>query len=219
MKDSDVSVRETAPRYPVPTRLLTYEDYRKTPPGERYELVEGVLHRMDAPTTVHQDVLRRIERLLYDQLQARGRGRIYRAPVDVVLDNHNVLQPDLLFVAAVRLEIITRANVVAAPDLAIEVLSPSTSQWDRRVKRGVYAKYGVREYWLVDVDAQTVEVAVLSGAEPDQTELTTAGVYPSGDMVKSPLLPDLAIDVTELFADDFGGYGGGSARGDLPSSP
>jgi len=83
----------------------------------------------------------------------------------------------------------------------------------------VYAKYGVREYWLVDVDAQTVEVAVLSGAASDPAELTTAGVYPAGDRVKSQLLLDVAIDVTDLFADDFGGDGGGSARGDLPSSP
>jgi Uma2 family endonuclease len=204
MKESDFSVRETAHRYPDHARLLTYEDYRKTPPGQRYELVEGVLRRMDAPTTVHQDVLRRLERRLYDQLQATGRGRIYQAPVDVVLSNHDVVQPDLLYVAADRLNIITRANVVSAPDLVVEVLSPSTTQWDRQTKRRVYAKYGAREYWLVDTEAETVEVAALVAQTPEPAELQTTGVHAAGDRVRSQLLPEIVIEVAELFEDDFG---------------
>jgi Uma2 family endonuclease len=204
MKDSEFSVRETDHTYPAHARLLTYEDYRKTPPGQRYELVEGVLRRMDAPTTVHQDVLRRLERLLYDQLQATGRGRIYQAPVDVVLSNHDVVQPDLLYVVADRLNIITRANVVSAPDLVVEVLSPSTSQWDRQTKRRVYAKYGAREYWLVDTEAESVEVTARVAEALATTELQTTGVYAAGDRVKSQLLPELVIEVAELFEDDFG---------------
>ncbi len=203
MKDPDLSIRETARAYPAGERLLTYDDYRKTPPGQRFELVEGVLRRMDAPTTVHQDVSRRLERLLFDQLQARGRGRIYRAPVDVVLSNHDVVQPDLLFVTADRLEIITRANVQSTPDLVIEVLSPSTTRWDRETKRGVYAKFGAREYWLVDPDLETVEVSSLAVSSPEPAVLVTTGVYAAGTRVESRLLPELVIEVAELFEDDF----------------
>lgn len=210
MKDSDFSIRETPKTYSAHERLLTYEDYRKTPPGSRFELVEGVLRRMDAPTTVHQDVLRRLERLLFDQLQATGRGRVYRAPVDVVLSNHDVVQPDLLFVTAIRLGTITRANVLGAPDLVVEVLSPSTTQWDRQTKRRVYAKFGTREYWLVDTEAQTVEVTSLKVAAPETTELLTAGVYADGARLESPLLPELMIEAAILFEDDFGRGGASS---------
>lgn len=163
MQDLGKLARETARRYSANHGLLTYEDYRETPPGERYELVEGALRRMDAPTIAHHDVAQRLERLLYDQLQATGRGKVCRAPVDVVLSSHDVVQPDLMFVAADNIGIVGRANISGAPDLVVEILSASTAQWDRQTKRRLYAQYGVREYWLVDIEAGTVEVAGPAG--------------------------------------------------------
>ncbi len=172
-----------------------------TPPGQRFELVEGVLRRMDAPTISHHDVSRRLERLLCDQLEETGRGKVYRMPVDVVLSNHDVVQPDLLFVAAGRLGIIGRANITGAPDLVVEILSPSTAQWDRRTKRQVYAKFGCKEYWLVDTEAQTVEVTSLGLAGPGAPELSTTGLYGAGSRIESRRVPDLVIEVAGLFRD------------------
>lgn len=203
MKDTNPHVHDTAQKHPANQRLLTYDDYRKTPPGQRFELVEGVLRRMDAPTISHHDLSRRLERLLYDQLESTGRGRVFRAPVDIVLSNHNVVQPDLLFVASDRLETVGRANIAGAPDLAVEILSPSTERWDRHTKRQLYAKYGVREYWLVDLESQTVEVMSLTMASQG-AELTSVGIYGIGSRVRSPLLPEIVIEVAGLFEDPWG---------------
>lgn len=196
MSDSDLLARETARRYSSPEALLTYEDYRKTPPGQRYELVEGVLRRVDAPSIPHQVISQRLEQLLLGQLQGQCKGRVLQAPVDVVLSQHDVVQPDLLFIASDRLEIITEANVQGAPDLIVEILSGSTELWDRRTKRGLYAKYGVREYWLVDQESQTVEVASLDGSE-----LITAGIFEVGTALESPLVPEIQVQVAALFSE------------------
>jgi Uma2 family endonuclease len=196
MGDSDLLARETARRYSGPEALLTYKDYRKTPPGQRYELVEGVLRRVNAPSIPHQVISQRLEQLLLGQLQGPGKGRVLQAPVDVVFSEHDVVQPDLLFITSDRLGIITDANVQGAPDLVVEILSRSTEQWDGQTKRGLYARYGVREYWLVDPESQTVEVTSLGGSE-----LVTAGVYGAGTAVESPLLPGIQVEVGALFCE------------------
>jgi Uma2 family endonuclease len=151
---------------------------------------------MDAPSISHQVISQRLEQLLLDQLQTPGKGRVLQAPVDVVLSEHDVVQPDLLFIASDRKEIITKANVQGAPDLIVQILSRSTEQWDRRTKRGLYAKHGVREYWLVDPESQTVEVASLDGAE-----LVTAGVFPGGARLESSLAPEVQVEVGVLFCE------------------
>lgn len=201
MKDSELIIRETAQKCSANQRLLTYDDYRKTPPGQRFELVEGVLRRMDAPTILHQDVLQRLWLQLYGQLQARGKGRVYHAAVDVLLSDHNVVQPDLLYVKADRLGIIGQANVSGAPDLVVEILSPTTERWDRQVKRQLYERYGVREYWIVDTGSQTVEVMSLEDKPMKRPEMVTVGVFRAGSTIESPLLPEVVIEVTGLFRD------------------
>jgi len=105
------------------------------------------------------------------------------------------VQPDILFIAKDRLGIVCKANVQGAPDLVIEVLSESTESWDRVSKRRVYSKYGVREYWLVDPDATTIEVlSRVAGS------LSTAGVYRAGETASSLAFPDLRVDVGSVFA-------------------
>ena len=124
----------------------------------------------------------------------RNLGRVYFAPADVVLSDTNVVQPDLLFVSREREHIITRPNIQGAPDLAVEIGSPSTDERDRTVKRKLYAEHGVKEYWLVDPDAMTV--TVLLHGERDFEE---AGVYRKGETLTSPILQGFSVDLDDIF--------------------
>lgn len=192
MKDYDVT-RETAPKYGDDRTRLTYDDYLRMPAGLRYELVEGDMRMVPSPSTLHQEVSKRLGRLLLERLEDQGMGRVYDAPYDVVLSQHNVVQPDLLFISSARLGIIGKANVQGPPDLVIEILSESTEEWDRVTKRRVYERYGVRELWIVDLQARSIEVAYRDGSG-----LTTVGTYPSGATVVSILYPDLTVSVADL---------------------
>lgn len=197
MKDREIDVvRETAPKYSNADNLLTYDDYLRAPAGLRYELLEGELRMTPSPNTQHQTVLKRLGIILVDQLESKGLGEVFLAPFDVVLSEHNVVQPDILFIAKDRSGIVGKANVQGAPDLVIEILSQSTESWDRVSKRRVYSLYGVREYWLVDPDAKTIEIAARAAGS-----LSTAGVYHAGEIASSVILSDLRVDVGSVFAE------------------
>ena len=197
MKDRETDVvRETAPRYGKEYNLLTYDDYLRAPAGLRYELLEGELRMTPSPSIQHQTVLKRLGRILMEQLEDKGLGEVFLAPCDVVLSEHNVVQPDILFIANDRLGIIGKANVQGAPDLVIEILSQSTESWDRVSKRRVYSLYGVHEYWLVDPDAKTIEIAARAAGA-----LSTVGVYHAGEIASSVTLSDLKVDVGPVFVE------------------
>ncbi len=131
-------------------------------------------------------------------MEAGDLGRVLAAPTDVILSEENVVQPDLLFVAKERLALLgpSGSGVQGAPDLVIESLSPSTASRDRIVKRKLYAKYGVREYWVVDPVAKRIEVLTESPAGLD-----TWRVFSIGAVLVSPQLPGLALPVAEIFRD------------------
>ena len=145
-----------------PVAKLTYEDYRNTPADKRYELLDGELVVAPAPRIPHQRVAVELGTRLHTFVKDSGLGEILFAPCDVLLSNTDVVQPDLLFVSRERGDILLGGdNVRGAPDLVIEILSPSTSGLDRTLKRRLYARYGVREYWLVDPDAKTVAILLM----------------------------------------------------------
>lgn len=180
------------------TIKFTYEDYKSLPESEtkRYELLEGELAMIPSPTPYHQDILRNLLRSLDEHVRNRKLGKVYAAPLDVVLSEQNVVQPDLLFIARERTEIIAEEAVRGAPDLVVEVLSPATAQRDRTYKRTLYARHGVREYWLVDPQSKIIEVLKLGRRGYER-----AGLYSAkkGQALASPLLPGLAIPLRELF--------------------
>ncbi|NPV70644.1 MAG: Uma2 family endonuclease [Firmicutes bacterium] len=186
--------KETAVKYVANIRL-TYEDYCRMPSGHRYELVEGDIRMVPSPTTFHQEVSGSIEETLREWVKEHGLGKVYHAPIDVVLSQYDVVQPDILFVSRERLGIVKKENIQGAPDLMMEILSPSTAEWDRVTKRKLYSKYGVREFWLVDPDARTIEVAVHTGSD-----LATAQVYPSGTTSRSQILSGFSLDVDAIFS-------------------
>jgi Uma2 family endonuclease len=128
-------------------------------------------------------------------LAGEALGEVYFAPLDVVLSDENVLQPELMFISRERIGIIEENNIQGAPDLVIEILSPSTADKDRVLKKNIYARFGVREYWIVDPDARSIEVYVARDAG-----LELVRCYPEGTSVSSTVLTDLHLDVSPVFA-------------------
>ena len=177
---------------------LTYQDYLNLPESdERYELIDGVLYMAPTPIPEHQIFLFYLAKVVEEFITKNQLGRIIISPQDVIIHEDIVVQPDMMFVSNERLHIINWGHYVqGAPDLVVEVLSPSTSRYDRTLKRERYARFGVREYWIADIVGRTIEVNVSDGSE-----FTVTGVYGEGEIVKSPLLPGLKIDISGVFED------------------
>ena len=139
-----------------PRIKFTYIDYKNTPDDKRYELLDGELVVVPSPRTGHQKTLLKLGVRLVAFVEERRLGEVYVAPFDVVLADTDVVQPDILFISNERAGIVTEDNVQGAPDLVIEILSPSTAERDRTFKRSLYAHHGVREFWIVDTNAGSV---------------------------------------------------------------
>jgi len=176
------------------TRKLTYEDYAKMPDDERYELLDGELVFMPSPTVIHQRLLRRLLIALSIWADELLLGEVHVAPLDVVLADTVVVQPDIMFISNDRASVITEPNIQGAPDLAIEILSPSDPNRDRVRKREIYERHGVGEYWLVDPDARNVTVLTLRDGA-----YLTAGIYGEGDTLTSLTLPGFTLNLADLF--------------------
>ncbi len=174
---------------------FTYQDYLQLPEDKRYEILDGDLYVVAAPNMRHQRTSLNLAAALLEHVRQRDLGDVFEAPCDVVLADDNVLQPDIFFVRKERAIIIGDANLQGAPDLAIEILSTHTRAKDLEVKRKIYAKHGVQEYWIVDPDAATIEVLVLS-----ETDYASAGVYGKAERFSSHLLPELNLDLSEIFS-------------------
>ncbi len=127
--------------------------------GNRYEFIGGRLYMTPAPVTRHQRVLRRLWSALVRILMDSGRGEVFSTPLLVEFPGTgDRVQPDLLFVSNERRSIIGEKQVLGAPDLVVEILSPSTAHRDRGIKLDLYARHGVRQYWIVDPDEDVVDV-------------------------------------------------------------
>ena len=172
----------------------TYADYLETPDDVRYELINGELIMAAAPSIAHQRVLRNLAVRMSPFVEANGLGEVFMAPTDVFFSDTNVLEPDLLFVSAARARIIGEANIQGAPDLVIEIASPSTEDRDRGVKQELYALFGVLEYWRADPLTRTVEMLRLEGGQ-----FMSVGIYGRTDTLNTSLLPGLVIDLNEIF--------------------
>ena len=137
---------------------LGLEDYELFPDdGQRHELIDGEHVVTPAPTTRHQSIVMCLAAALYGYAVPRRLAKVLPAPTDVILSPHDVVQPDILRVAVERLDIV-RNRVEGPPDLAIEVLSPSSRRTDEVLKRRAYERWGTRELWVVDPDVERVRV-------------------------------------------------------------
>jgi Uma2 family endonuclease len=144
-----------------PRIKFTYTDYLLLPEGDRRELIEGDFHVVPSPSFRHQTIAANIGTILINFVRGKALGTVLWAPMDVVLTQESVVQPDILFISNERREVIADNNISGAPDLVVEILSPSTADRDRELKLRLYARHGVREYWIVDPDERTVQVMLL----------------------------------------------------------
>ncbi len=173
---------------------FTYHDYVQLPDDKRYELVEGELFLVPSPSLYHQKVSIALGSALYYYVREHDLGQVFDAPCDVVFSEINVVQPDLLFVSKRPFDIFENVNVQGAPDLVVEILSASTGKRDLGIKRTLYAKYGVREYWIVDPDAKSIEVLSLT-----ETGYRTVATIPQSGVLNTTLFPDLNLKLADIF--------------------
>lgn len=182
----------TPQRTPV---KFTYKEYCTLPEGSRHQLIEGDLIVSPAPTWRHQTIVMRIAVALYNFVAARDLGFVRSSPVDVILTEEDVPQPDVVYVSKARSSIIVPQGLRGGPDLCIEVLSPSTEKLDRGAKRVLYARHDVTEYWIVDPDANRVELYRLqeNPAAPERT-------LSAADTLTTRLLPGFSLKIADVFA-------------------
>ena len=178
----------------IPVKL-TYRDYMAWPDdGRRYELFEGELYMVPSPSVKHQRISRTLMLLLAQFVDEYQLGEVFGAPLDVVFTEATFVQPDILFISHQRRGIIGEQNISGAPDLVVEILSPSTEERDRGIKSQLYCRYGVQEYWLVDPEERTVEVLTLS---PEGYQVL--GRYSEDEVVSSQVLAGFQFLAEEIF--------------------
>jgi Uma2 family endonuclease len=174
----------------------TYADYLTWDDDIRYELIDGVPYMMAAPSIRHQEISGEIFGLLREFLKGKP-CRVLHAPVDVRLKAHRkddtVVQPDVIIVCNSK-KIENGKSCIGAPDMVVEVLSPSTRYRDYLVKEKKYAEAGVPEYWIVDPEAEAVQQLILNDGVYDVTP------YKSGDTIPIHILPGCEINLTSIFA-------------------
>ena len=143
---------------------LTYADYCALPEdGRRYEILDGALVVSPAPVPRHQGASIHLSALLHRYVRQRRLGRVYTAPIDVLLSPTTICQPDIVFVASANESLITERAIEGPPDLLVEILSPSTARRDRGIKARLYAGFGVAHYWIVDARRRRLEAFVREG--------------------------------------------------------
>ena len=176
-----------------PKPKLTHADYAKTPEDERWELIAGELIMSPSPKRAHQRNQIKLGSRMSFFAEEKDLGEVY-SDFDVVLSNTDTVRPDLIFIAKDRLYIVTEDNVQGAPDLVVEIRSPSTARYDWTTKRELYARHGVKEYWLVDPEAATVAVLLLDGGE-----LKVTGVYGEKDTLASAVISGFSVALADVF--------------------
>ena len=156
------------------------------------ELWDGEIIMSPTPNPSHQTIVFNIASLLRDFVEPKKMGRIFLSPLDVILTARRVVQPDVFFIAKSRLNLVTD-RVRCAPDLAVEVISPGSWKRDRVEKKGLYEQHGVREYWVIDPEAQTIEVFAL-----DRGSFKLVSKADLGETASSKLLSGFQITWSQL---------------------
>ena len=170
--------------------ILTYADYAAIPAeGRRYELHDGELSVTPAPVPDHQEITGNLYSILRPHVTAHRLGKLFFAPIDCVLSEVTIVQPDLVFLDTLRLAALSRRGIEGPPTLAVEVVSDSSRQIDQSVKFQLYARHGVPYYWIVDPASRTIDAFVLrEGVYQLAARLTGTGP------AVLPPFPDLPID-------------------------
>lgn len=175
---------------------LSYREYQYFPDdGYRHEIIDGDHYMSPAPSTKHQTVSRHLHFQLYSQLELTGRGKVFYAPTDVELTEHDIVQPDLIVILEENKQIIKPKRIRGIPDCCIEIVSESNPQHDRVLKLEMYQRAGVPEYWIVDPEEETIEVYLLRDAQ-GYTRSTAAEAFLSLRAV-----PDVRVAIAQIWRD------------------
>lgn len=176
---------------------LTYDDLARIPEdGLRHEIIDGVHHVTPAPALRHQQVSMRLGAALAQYLEVHPIGEVLAAPVDTVLTRWDVVEPDLVFIGNDQRSIMTESSIQGAPALVVEILSPATKKRDLGVKKDLFDREGVREYWIVDSTGNTVTIHRRAA---DGTFPRVQSLPEDGSAVTTPLLPGFSLRLDRLF--------------------
>lgn len=179
----------------IKEQTVTYDIYAAMPDdGHRYEILDGSLEMMSpGPSTKHQAVSGELEFIL--KQSCKSDYVIYDAPLDVILNETNVFQPDILMIHRSRLHIVTSRGIEGPPDMVAEILSPGSRNKDKVIKLRTYARFGIREYWIVDTEAQTMELYTLA----EDGKYVLQQLFEGEDLVTSDMLPCVSFKINEIF--------------------
>ena len=177
-----------------PKEVYTYADYALLPEGAPYQLIGGKLVMTPAPTTHHQAISTRLLGEFLFFMAGKDLGMIYHAPIDVYFGEKETYQPDIIFIARDRFHIIEAAMINGAPDLVVEILSPSTGYYDLKKKARTYARHGVREYWVADPEDKSIEVY-----KGQEEKFTLNQRIEEEGQIKSLVLDGLEVEVRDVF--------------------
>ena len=175
-------------------KLLTYEDYLIFSDDNHCELLNGELFMVPSPDFFHQSISRNLEFLLWDYVKRNSLGLVFYAPFDIKLSIYDIVQPDIIYVSNERNAIVTDKNITGAPDLVVEILSPGTRERDILFKKNLYARHGVKEYWIADPVAKNIEVMVLKNEVYE-----IHGIFFPEDYLESPLIPGFSPSLQDIF--------------------
>ena len=185
---------------PDPGLKLTYDDFLLFPDdGRRHELIDGEHYVTPSPNVRHQEILGRLHLLIGTWLQGHRVGKIFVAPLDVLFSRFDVVEPDLLYVSNERAaEVLSVQHLTGAPDLVIEIASPGTRNRDETIKRRLYERSSVTEYWVVDPDIDVIRIYRRSGERFERpVELSRE----ADDVLTTALLPGLEMPLARVFRD------------------
>ena len=173
----------------------TYDDMITFLPEEsRFEIVDNVLFEMTSPSTIHQRVSVKLLSLFLNYISQHASGEIFHAPLDLVLNQGNVVQPDLIYISNEKKSIIERKGIFGPPDIVVEIISPSTHVRDIAVKKDLYEKFGVTEFWLIDPLNEAFEIFTLQN-----NKYKVFAFANTSGIVESHQLNGLVINLEELF--------------------
>jgi Uma2 family endonuclease len=174
-------------------KTWTYNDYLGLDDDIRYEIIEGDLLMAPAPDMEHHGISRDVGFDLWQYVKGKELGQVFYAPIDVILDEENVVQPDLVFISRGNLGILQKQGIIGSPDMVVEILSPSSFYRDRYEKKALYERFKVEEYWIVDPANSTVEVFVL-----EETGYQLFSFASESGTVRSRVIEGYAVDVAEI---------------------
>ena len=198
--NEDMSAHPTRSGVPDPGLKLTYDDFLLFPDdGKRHELIDGEHYVTPSPNVRHQEILGRLHLLIGTWLQGHRVGKIFVAPLDVLFSRFDVVEPDLLYVSNERAaEVLSVQHLTGAPDLVIEIASPDTRNRDETIKRRLYERSSVTEYWVVDPDIDVIRIYRRSGERFERpVELSRE----ADDVLTTALLPGLEMPLARVFRD------------------